>query len=85
MAQHALAHFVPVRARAPWLHLAKVFQDAIAAVARRRIAAIRRRHSMDLLALDDHMLADIGVDRWEVELVLQSRWHVDRRLRRGIG
>jgi uncharacterized protein YjiS (DUF1127 family) len=85
MAQHVLAHFVSVGARAPRLHLVKVFQGAIAAIARRRIAAIHRRHSRDLLALDDHMLADIGVDRWEVERVLQPRWHVDRRLRRGSG
>jgi len=79
MAPQALAHFVPVRARAPRLHLSEIFQSVIAAIARRRMAAIRRRHSLDLLALDDHMLEDIGVDRWEVRRMLHSRWHVDGR------
>jgi uncharacterized protein YjiS (DUF1127 family) len=85
MAVQALAHLAPVRARAPRLHLSKIFQSAIAAIARRHIAAIHRRHSLDLLALDDHMLEDIGVDRWEVQRMLQSRQHVDPRRGRAAG
>ena len=82
MAPHALAYFAPLRVTVALPSLTGFVQSSLAALSRRRNAAIERRHKLNLLALDDRMLADIGVDRWEVELVLHSRWHGDRHLER---
>jgi uncharacterized protein YjiS (DUF1127 family) len=84
MDRHALAPFAPVRVKIGRPNLIGIVQSARAAIARRRNAALERRHHLDLLALDDRMLADIGVERWEVELELHSRWHGDRHLERAL-
>jgi hypothetical protein len=83
MAPHALADGAPRRARIG-IAFTRIAERVLASITGRRNGAVAGRRNLDLLALDDRMLADIGIDRWEIEHELHSRWHGDQHLERAL-